>query len=67
MKVNIKTIIYLYTIALFLLTFLFARDIIHGIKTGNFDFISLIIYAVCLGFFAFKINRLGAKSNSKKD
>jgi len=51
MKVNIKTIIYLYTIALFLLTFLFARDIIYGIKTGNFDFISLIIYAVCLGFF----------------
>ncbi|MEY4038979.1 MAG: hypothetical protein RIR67_1291 [Bacteroidota bacterium] len=67
MKINIKTLIYLYTIALFLLTFLLARDSIRGLKTGNFDFISLIIYAICVGFFAFKINRLGKISNSKND
>jgi hypothetical protein len=44
-----------------------ARDIIHGLKIGNFDFISLIIYAVCVVFFAFKINTLGKISNSKND
>ncbi len=67
MKINFKTLIYLYTIALFLLTFLLARDSIYGLKTGNFDFISLIIYAICVGFFAFKINKLGKISNSKND
>jgi hypothetical protein len=67
MKIKIKTLIYLYTIALFLLTFLLARDSIHGIKTGNFDFLSLIIYALCVSFFAFKINKLGKISNSKND
>jgi hypothetical protein len=67
MKINIKTLIYLYTTALFLLTFLLARDTIHGLKTGNFDFISLIIYGVCVVFFAIKINRLGKISNSKND
>ena len=50
-----------------MLTFLLARDSIRGLKTGNFDFISLIIYAICVGFFAFKINKLGKISNSKND
>jgi hypothetical protein len=67
MKINIKTLIYLYTVALFLLTFLLARDIIYGIKTGNFDFTILIVYAVFVGYFAFKINKLGKISNSKND
>jgi hypothetical protein len=67
MKINIKTLIYLYTIALFLLTFLLARDIIHGIKSGNFDFTSLIIYAICIVFFAVKIDQLGKISNKKND
>lgn len=67
MKVNVKTIIYLYTVALFLLTFLLARDIIHGIKTTHFDCISLVVYSVCVSYFVFKIYKLGKISNSKND
>lgn len=60
-------IIYLYTIALFLLTYLLATEIINGFKSSNFDYTSAIVYAVFICYFAFKINRLGAKFNSKKD
>ena len=67
MKINIKTLIYLYTIALFLLTYLLAREIIIGIKTANFDFISLAVYVVFVSYFTFKINKLGKISNSKND
>ncbi len=67
MKVTIKTLIYLYTIALFLLTYLLAREIIIGIKTTNFDCISLVVYSVCVSYFVFKIYKLGKLSNSKND
>gem|GEM_PF-5450414 len=52
---------------MFLLTYLFAREIIIGIKTTNFDFISLVVYVVSVSYCAFKINKLGKISNSKNN
>ncbi len=67
MKVNIKIIIYLYTVALFLLTSLLATEVINFFKSSNFDYVSAIVDAVFICYFAFKINTLGSNSNSKKD
>lgn len=67
MKINIKILIYIYAIALFLITFLFAKEGIHALKTANYDITNLLIYAVLVCFFIYKIIKLGKISNSKND
>lgn len=67
MKINTKTLIYLYAIALFLITDLLATEIIHAIKTGEFDYLNLLIYIVLDVFFIVKIIQLGKFSNSEKN
>lgn len=67
MKLNNKTLVYIYVVVLFLLTYLFASRLITSLKTGAFDYIRLGINAVLLIYIIIKVVKLGKIENDKTE
>jgi hypothetical protein len=62
-----KTFVYLYTVVLFGLTFLFVRRLFENIKTGDFDYLKLGLNLGIIIVLILKIVRLGKIENQKTD
>lgn len=62
-----KTFVYLYTVVLFGLTFLFVRRLFENIKTGDFDYVKLGLNLGIIIVLILKIVRLGKIENQKTD
>lgn len=62
-----KTFVYLYTVVLFGLTFLFVRRLFENIKTGDFDYLKLGLNLGIIIVLILKILRLGKIENQKTD
>ena len=67
MKLNNKTLVYVYVVALFILTYLLASRIIVGIKTQEFDYIRLSVNFVLLIYIIIKVVKLGKIENDKTE
>ncbi len=67
MKLNNKTLVYIYVVVLFLLTYLFATRLITSLKTQEFDYIRLGINAVLLIYIIIKVVKLGKIENDKTE
>ena len=67
MKLNNKTILYIYIGVLFILTFLFTRRLIASFKTLEFDYLKLTINLVLLIYIIVKVVKLGKLENDKTD
>lgn len=67
MKLNSKTILYIYIVVLFILTFLFTSRLITSFKTQEFDYLRLSINFVLLLYIIFKIVKLGKIENDKTE
>lgn len=67
MKLNNKTLIYIYTVVLFILVFLFASRLITSIKTQEFDYLRLSVNFALLVYIIIKVVKLGkVENNSNK-
>lgn len=66
MKLDNKTLIYVYTAALFILTFLFAQRLISSLKTQEFDYIKLSVNLLLIIYIIVKVLKLGKIENNKK-
>ncbi|WP_288041153.1 hypothetical protein [Flavobacterium sp.] len=62
-----KTFVYIYTVVLFGLTFLFVRRLFENIKTGDFDYLKLGLNLGIIIVLILKIVRLGKIENQKTD
>jgi hypothetical protein len=62
-----KTFVYIYTVFLFGLTFLFVRRLFGNMKTGDFDYIKLGLNLGIIIVLILKIVRLGKIENQKTD
>ncbi|MCZ8145035.1 hypothetical protein [Flavobacterium sp.] len=62
-----KTFVYIYTVVLFGLTFLFVRRLFENIKTGDFDYLKLGLNLGIIIVLILKIIRLGKIENQKTD
>ncbi|SHF80670.1 hypothetical protein SAMN05444377_12031 [Flavobacterium fontis] len=62
-----KTFVYLYTVVLFGLTFLFVRRLFENIKTGDYDYLKLGLNLGIIIVLILKIVRLGKIENQKTD
>jgi hypothetical protein len=67
MKINNKTLLYIYVVFLFVLTFLLASRVFKGIKTQDFDYLKIAINSVILIYVAFQVVRLGKIENDKTE
>ena len=67
MKLSNKTLVYIYVVVLFVLTYLFASRLITSLKTGEFDYIRLGINAVLLTYIIIKVVKLGKIENEKSE
>jgi hypothetical protein len=67
MKLSNKTLVYIYVVVLFVLTYLFASRLITSLKTGEFDYIRLGINAVLLTYIIIKVVKLGKIENDKSE
>ncbi len=67
MKINNKTLLYIYVVFLFVLTFLLASRVFKGIKTQDFDYLKIAINSVILIYVAFQVIRLGKIENDKTE
>ena len=67
MKLNNKTLIYVYTIVLFILVFLFASRLITSIKTQEFDYLRLSVNFALLVYIIIKVVKLGKVENDKNN
>lgn len=67
MKLDNKTLIYIYAAVLFVLTFLFAQRLITSLKTQEFDYIRLSVNLVLLVYIIIKVIKLGKTENDKKE
>ncbi len=67
MKLNSKTILYIYVVVLFVLTFLLTRNVIKGLKTMEFDYLKLAINVGLLAYVIIKVVKLGKIENEKKE
>jgi hypothetical protein len=65
MKINNKTLLYIYVVFLFVLTFLLASRVFKSIKTQEFDYLKIAINSVILVYVAFQVIRLGKIENDK--
>ena len=65
MKLNNKTLIYVYTVVLFILVFLFASRLITSIKTQEFDYLRLSVNFALLVYIIIKVVKLGKVENNK--
>ena len=67
MKLNNKTIIYIYIAVLFILTFLFTRNLMKGFKSQEFDYLKLSVNLVLLVYIIVKVVKLGNIENNTND
>jgi hypothetical protein len=67
MKISKTNLIYIYAIALCLMTFLLAKRIITSFKTDDFDYFKLIANAVIIIYFIIKIIKLGKEQNNQEN
>ncbi len=65
MKISKTTLIYLYAIALFVMTFLLAKSIITSFKTNDYDYFKLITNGLIMLYFIIKIVKLGKEQNNE--
>ncbi len=67
MKLDNKTLVYIYIGVLFILTYLFASRLITSLKTQEFDYLKLSINLGLLIYIIIKVVKLGKIENDKND
>lgn len=67
MKLNNKTILYIYVVLLFVLTFLLTSRVIKSIKTHEFDYLKITINIGLIVYIAIKTVKLGKIENDKTE
>lgn len=67
MKLDNKTLIYVYAGVLFILTFLFVQRLITSFKTQEFDYLRLSVNLGLLIYIISKVVKLGKVENNKKE
>jgi hypothetical protein len=67
MKINNKTLVYIYVVVLFILTYLLASRVILGIKTQQFDYLRLSVNLALLIYIIIKVIKLGKIENDKTE
>lgn len=67
MKLDNKTILYIYVGVLFILTYLFASRLITSFKIQEFDYLRLSVNLVLLIYIVIKVVKLGKLENDKTD
>ena len=67
MKLNNRTLIYIYVGVLFALTFLFASKLISGLKTQEFDWLRLSVNLGLIIYIVIKVIKLGKIENDKQE
>jgi hypothetical protein len=67
MKLDNKTILYIYVGVLFILTYLFASRLITSLKTQEFDYLRLSVNLGLLIYIIIKVVKLGKIENDKTD
>lgn len=67
MKLDNKTILYIYLGVLFILTYLFASRLITSFKTQEFDYLRLSVNLGLLIYIIIKVVKLGKIENDKTD
>ena len=67
MKLDNKTIVYIYIGVLFILTYLFASRLITSLKTQQFDYLRLSVNLGLLIYIIIKVVKLGKIENDKTD
>lgn len=67
MKLDNKTIVYIYIGVLFILTYLFASRLITSFKTQVFDYLRLSVNLGLLIYIIIKVVKLGKIENDKTD
>lgn len=67
MKLDNKTLIYVYAGVLFILTFLFVQRLITSFKTQEFDYLRLSVNLGLLIYIIIKVVKLGKVENNNKE
>ncbi len=67
MKLNSKSIIYIYVAVLFALTFLFTRNLIQSFKLKDFNYFKLAINLVLMVYIVIKVMKLSKIENNKEN
>ncbi|GAA4056300.1 hypothetical protein [Flavobacterium chungnamense] len=67
MKLDNKTLVYIYIVVLFILTYLFASRLITSLKTQEFDYLRLSVNLGLLIYIIIKVVKLGKIENDKTD
>ncbi|HLP64605.1 hypothetical protein [Flavobacterium sp.] len=67
MKLNNRTLIYIYVGVLFVLTYLFASKVILGLKTQEFDWLRLLVNLGLIIYIVIKVVKLGKIENDKTE
>ncbi len=67
MKLDNKTILYIYVGVLFILTYLFASRLITSLRTQEFDYLRLSVNLGLLIYIIIKVVKLGKIENNKTD
>lgn len=67
MKLDNKTLIYVYAGVLFILTFLFVQRLITSFKTQEFDYLRLSVNLALLIYIIIKVVKLGKVENDKEE
>jgi hypothetical protein len=65
MKLNNTTLIYIYAVVLFVLTYLLAARLITSFKTNEFDYLRIGLNVVLLIYLIIKVVKLGKIENNK--
>ena len=60
-----KKWLYVYVVALFILTFLFASRLISSLKTQEFDYFRLVLNLILVIYLIIKIKKIGTLENDK--
>ena len=67
MKLDNKTLIYVYAGVLFILTFLFVQRLITSFKTQEFDYLRLSVNLGLVVYIIIKVVKLGKVENNNKE
>jgi len=67
MKLNNRTLIYIYVGVLFVLTYLFASKLILGLRTQEFDWLRLLVNLGLILYIVIKVLKLGKIENDKQE
>lgn len=65
MKISKTTLIYIYAVALCLMTFLLAKRVITSFNTNEFDYFKLVANLILIVYFIIKIVKLGKEQNNQ--